>query len=1032
MTEPLTHPSPAELCAFNLGQLAPEAAAVVESHIGECESCCETLLGLKSDDTFVELLQDARRNATDGTVDQNGIALESATSPTKVPAPLANHPRYEIVSLIGKGGMGDVYKAKHRVMERIVALKIIKRLLVRKPEAIDRFHREVKTAARLSHPNIVTAYDAEQAGDLHFLVMEYVDGIDLARMLHDGGKLSVRDACEYVRQAAAGLQYAHERGMVHRDIKPHNLMVSTDGTVKILDFGLASLAPQVLSGDGEAEAASYLTMAGSIMGTPDFISPEQATDAHQADIRSDIYSLGATLYCLLSGRPPFADESILSKLQHHAKSEPQPIEQLRDDIPLELASAIRYMTAKDPAARFQSPQEVAEALAPFAAEPGATSSVTNRQPVEKESKSIARSYRGNFRHGLFVTTALTGGLLALIAAAVFYIQSGKTTLRFEIHDPSVTVSFGEETINVHTAAGKSFQVAPSSEQKFTILQYGTEVETDSLTLRQGQKVALSIDVVDGALKVVSNNPQARVDRSTIAKRTDSVPSPSGLDHVVRNVRPVREMRHADSVSSLVWMPDGTIVTSAWDPASETWQLYFRDAGENGDVPGLSFPEKTGGVSHMAASADGKWLAVARREAHEVALWDAQLRKPKMTFDAGGLVHSVSISPDNKLLAAASWDGSAKVWSIETDQLVKELKGYDRAHRVLFSPDGNTLVVSDSPTGVTDLWDTTTWSKRATCRNKYAVGQMAFTPNGKLLATGGTGLRNSTPDKLAINVWNAATGKLAMRFDDMRNGVEALAVSLDSRYLISVGGNWGTDPAWGGKPHEAEPIRVWELTTQQLVAEFSGHNEWVRAIAFSPDGTRFATASNDGTVKVWDIAIVTGSLAAADSKRVHQPQDSAFFEYFSGGGSQTWYLPELETSDSDVTLQHAGMSLKGSAIKGEVAGALECYYTFQGSRSAGSNLLSALQSRLLEVAKQRGAVVIPSSEKWERDDQGKLVAFSFEYYALERSGARKDGRARIYFVDLKPLPDASDLFSGFLYFELSEQAPDPSQGINRSE
>ncbi len=213
--------------------------------------------------------------------------------------------------------MGDVYKARHRKMERTVALKVINRGLVRKAEAIDRFHREVKAAAQLSHPNIVTAYDADQAGDFHFMVMEYVDGVDLSQTVKDRGALPVAEACDYIRQAAIGLQHAHERGMVHRDIKPHNLMVTADGTVKILDFGLASLAPKRLPDADTVEARGDLTAAGAIMGTPDFISPEQADDARQADIRSDIYSLGATLYYLLSGRVPFADGSVMHKLKSH-------------------------------------------------------------------------------------------------------------------------------------------------------------------------------------------------------------------------------------------------------------------------------------------------------------------------------------------------------------------------------------------------------------------------------------------------------------------------------------------------------------------------------------------------------------------------------------------------------------------------------------------------------------------------------------------------------------------------------------------
>ncbi len=194
------------------------------------------------------------------------------------PAPLAEHPRYEIVGLIGKGGMGDVYKAKHRMMDRTVALKIIKRELVQNSQAVDRFHREVKAAAKLSHPNIVTSHDAEQVGDVHFMVMEYVDGFDLSHIIKDRGALPVDEACNYVRQAAIGLQHAHEQGMVHRDIKPHNLMV-TDvealPTVKILDFGLASLAPVTSPDADTVEARGDLTAAGAIMGTPDFIAPNR-------------------------------------------------------------------------------------------------------------------------------------------------------------------------------------------------------------------------------------------------------------------------------------------------------------------------------------------------------------------------------------------------------------------------------------------------------------------------------------------------------------------------------------------------------------------------------------------------------------------------------------------------------------------------------------------------------------------------------------------------------------------------------------
>lgn len=363
MSDPSSHPTQEELSAYSLGQLPQERAVAIDSHISECRPCCDTIISLSSDDTFVGLLKEARQLPTDQAVDDG--AATASSSVQDVPVPLAEHPRYEIVGLIGKGGMGDVYKARHRKMERTVALKVINRGLVRKAEAIGRFHREVKAAAQLSHPNIVTAYDADQAGEFHFMVMEYVDGVDLSQTVKDRGALPVAEACDYIRQAAIGLQHAHERGMVHRDIKPHNLMVTQDGTVKILDFGLASLAPEAVMDPNMVEARSDLTAAGAIMGTPDFISPEQATDARKADIRSDIYSLGSTLYFLLSGQPPFADGSVMHKLKSHAHAEPEPLESLRDDVPPKLVAVVTKMTAKDPAERYLTPSEVADAMESF-------------------------------------------------------------------------------------------------------------------------------------------------------------------------------------------------------------------------------------------------------------------------------------------------------------------------------------------------------------------------------------------------------------------------------------------------------------------------------------------------------------------------------------------------------------------------------------------------------------------------------------------------------------------------------------------
>jgi tRNA A-37 threonylcarbamoyl transferase component Bud32 len=292
------------------------------------------------------------------------------------PAELEGHPRYRVVGLLGQGGMGAVYKAEHLVMDRPVALKVIRPSLLSDTAAFARFRQEVKAAGKLAHPNIVTAHDADQAGDLHFLVMEYVEGQNLADYLRKKGQLPVVEACNYARQAAQGLQHAHERGMIHRDIKPQNLMRTPQGRIKILDFGLARFARN------PDESTGPLTAQGVVMGTADYIAPEQTRDARRADIRSDIYSLGCTLYYLLSGRVPFPTGGTVEKMVQHAVDPPTPLAELRPELPARLVRVVEKMMAKDPARRYQTPIDVDEALAPFAPDVGTGLDVADVLPAQ--------------------------------------------------------------------------------------------------------------------------------------------------------------------------------------------------------------------------------------------------------------------------------------------------------------------------------------------------------------------------------------------------------------------------------------------------------------------------------------------------------------------------------------------------------------------------------------------------------------------------------------------------------------------------
>jgi serine/threonine protein kinase len=285
---------------------------------------------------------------------------------------------YRILERLGAGGMGQVYKAVHPVMERTVALKIISPRLMEEASARARFQREVRHAARLIHPNIVVAHDAAEVEGLWFLVMEYIDGSDIAQLLSRNSRPSVAMACEVIRQAALGLQYAHEHGMVHRDIKPANLMVTSTRPrtadshvqgwpeaplVKILDFGLARLCAteSVSSGKGDT-----LTLEGCIVGTPEYMAPEQARDSRVVDIRSDIYSLGCTLYMLLAGRPPFKAANSFEMAVMHLNQLPKPVARYNANLPPDLSAVVHRMLAKKPDDRFQTPDAVASALLPWA------------------------------------------------------------------------------------------------------------------------------------------------------------------------------------------------------------------------------------------------------------------------------------------------------------------------------------------------------------------------------------------------------------------------------------------------------------------------------------------------------------------------------------------------------------------------------------------------------------------------------------------------------------------------------------------
>jgi CheY-like chemotaxis protein len=331
---------------------------------------------------------------------------------------------YQVLDRLGAGGMGTVYKARHRRMKRVVAIKVLSHV-GQSEQLVQRFQREVEAVARLSHPNIVMAHDADEAEVGHFLVMEYVNGQDLDSTTQKRGPLPVAEAVDCALQAARALDYAHRQGIIHRDIKPANLLRDAGGVVKVADLGLARFNDTL--GRPAPEAGS-LTQAGTIMGTVDFMSPEQAMGLTTIDHRADVYSLGCTLFFLLTGRPPYQGATIMATLLMHQQAPIPSFGAARTDVPPALDQIFRRMVAKKPDERFADMAEVVRALEALAPVPATTPS----QPVKPAARAAAPAPTvADVATGLGSTVPVAGGQTIDLSPARIPDTARRTALLVE-------------------------------------------------------------------------------------------------------------------------------------------------------------------------------------------------------------------------------------------------------------------------------------------------------------------------------------------------------------------------------------------------------------------------------------------------------------------------------------------------------------------------------------------------------------------------------------------------------------------------
>jgi WD40 repeat protein/predicted Ser/Thr protein kinase len=817
----------------------------------------------------------------------NPLSATAVQAPSAIPAP----PGFEILGELGRGGMGVVYKARQRSLNRVVALKMILAGAHAGPQELDRFRLEAEAAAALQHPNIVQVYEVGEFHGLPYMALEFVDGPSLSQK-YAGAPQSPRVAAQLVETLARAMHYAHTHGVVHRDLKPANVLLTSDGTPKVTDFGLAK----------RLEAPTKHTQTGAIMGTAGYMAPEQAAGRNkEVGPAADIHALGAILYELLTGRPPFQGPTTLDAILRVLSDDPLPPAQLQPKVPRDLEVICLHCLQKVPQKRYATAQDLAEDLGRFlAGEP------IRARPIGP----LGRMVKWVRRRPVLAMLAATLVVLAAVSFSLLYwnwrqADAARHNERALRHDAEDALTRARMSLYLNSIAQAEREWRDSNAREARRILDECPVE------RRGWEWHYARRQYHGELLTLEGHAD---DLTSVAfSRNGRWLATGSLDKTARiwDARDGRELHvcraHTGAVTAVGFSPDSSRLATAgrdrlvilWDP--ETGTTLRQLSGHRGGVFALAFSPDgkhlaTGGedrvvlvwdleqgqieralaghthfVLGLAFSPDGKRLASGSAD-NTIRLWDwAGTAEPLVLQGHTSEVRAVAFNPAGTRLASASWDKNLRVWDAKTGEPVRTLLGHTQGvYSVAYSPDGR-RVASASGDRTVRLWDAEAGRALLVLPgHSHFVTGVAYSPDGQRLALA----RNDHTAK----VWDARHRQEMLRVSGPAAGIDALAFLADAPVVAVLAGNI-VRQSWDAASGEeiAAPSGSWPVPSAPrftaeaggsvvvevgegapIRLELRGHTRKVRVVALHPNGSRLATGGEDATVRLWDT--LTGQQA----------------------------------------------------------------------------------------------------------------------------------------------------------------------------